>query len=219
MIVLVELIANVRIRALLYLTVAAATMITINILQAFLIDRLHSLSWILGFPLSVFVVLLALAVARTAIGLDDVRTTWRTADVAERTAWFGVILSVLLPIIICQFVYMPLIAIPAWQTTTWTTSLEVTETFQMPAIVFMSVSDGYTMSIQDLQCSDQTERSCVISPDGVLSSLTQGNWSYFYLSPPSPAPGAPMTVNATSDHFYFNIKFSYNRTLPASLVF
>jgi hypothetical protein len=69
-------------------------MIAINIVQAFWIDHLHTLAWILGFPFAIFVVLLALVTSRTAIGFCDIRTAWQAADVTERTAWFGVILSI-----------------------------------------------------------------------------------------------------------------------------
>lgn len=108
-----EWMTNAQSRAFLYLTMAAVVMIIINITQAFLINHLHTMAWILVFPLADFLLLLAAIAARTAISYKNVRTAWNAASGADRAAWLGAILSIVLPIIVCQFLYMPLVALPS----------------------------------------------------------------------------------------------------------
>jgi hypothetical protein len=56
-------------------------------------------------------------------------------------AWIGIIASMFLPIIVCQFLYMPFIAVPAWNTATWTTAIEADTTALYPSVVI--ATDGY----------------------------------------------------------------------------
>jgi hypothetical protein len=56
-------------------------------------------------------------------------------------AWIGIIASMFLPIIVCQFFYMPFVAVPAWNTATWTTAIEADTTTLYPSVVI--ATDGY----------------------------------------------------------------------------
>lgn len=132
-----EWMTNAQSRAFLYLTMAAVVMIIINITQAFLINHLHTMAWILVFPLADFLLLLAAIAARTAISYKNVRTAWNAASGADRAAWLGAILSIVLPIIVCQFLYMPLVALPSWHQNTWTTSLHVDQNLPLPGVVIL----------------------------------------------------------------------------------
>lgn len=175
---------NAHFRAFLYLTMAAAVMIIINITQAFLINHLHTMAWILIFPLIVFLFLLLLIASRTAISYKSVRAAWNAANGADRAAWLGAILSIILPIVVCQFLYMPLVALPSWHQTTWTTSLKVDETLPFPRVGF--VYQGYLdMNIQNLNCSVSQMDSCTMSNVerqdlGGMARI----WQYFWSNNP-----------------------------------
>jgi len=55
--------------------------------------------------------------------------------VQRRTAWLGVTASILLPILVCQFLYMPLVAVPTWRTAQWTTSIGPLQAANWPAVI------------------------------------------------------------------------------------
>lgn len=62
--------------------------------------------------------------------------------VSTRTAWIGVIASIILPIILCEFVYFNLVAIPAYHSVTWTTTVASQALIQMPTLVFGTFDEG-----------------------------------------------------------------------------
>lgn len=163
-------------------------MVVINIIQALLNHRMNSLKWILAFPGAIFLLLMGLIACRAVIGYQGLKTAWNGAQKAQRAAWIGVVLSILLPIIVCQFLYMPLVAIPAWYTTTWTTSREIAEVPNLPAIVFAAPLN-YDLSMAKLYCSVNGWYDCLITPDPDHDSLERGDWSHFIMSPPKPERG------------------------------
>lgn len=174
---------NAQSRAFLYLTMAAAVMIIINITQAFLINHLHTMAWILAFPLSVFVILLALIASRTAFSYENVRIAWNAASGADRAAWLGAILSIVLPIIVCQFLYLPLVALPSWHRTTWTMSLHVDETLPLPGVVILYQGIS-VMSILDLWCwTDRAENCTISNVERQAPQQPTGTWQYFWYNP------------------------------------
>lgn len=210
--------ANAQSRAFLYLTTSAAIMIIINITQAFLIAHLHSLAWILGFPLAVFTLLLAMIAWRTAMSYRDARTAWHAASGAERAAWTGAVLSILLPIVVCQFIYMPLVARPAWHKIVWTTSLRVAENAQLPSIAFIQYGI-FHVHIKDIGYNiwdrDSRNGSCVYSAHPFHESLPE-YLDYFTLQCLGPDFNTDKHPNKSAiDELYLGLDFHYVCTSSA----
>ena len=44
-----------------------------------------------------------------------------------------------MPIVVCQFFYMPFVAIPSWHTSRWTSNLDVESKISYPAVVVGSL--------------------------------------------------------------------------------
>ena len=61
-----------------------------------------------------------------------------------RVARIGICLSVLLPILCCEFLYLNLVAVPAYHTKVWTTTLEAQSELPSPsfALVGLLLSNG-----------------------------------------------------------------------------
>nr|OQO22447.1 hypothetical protein B0A51_06245 [Rachicladosporium sp. CCFEE 5018] len=120
------------------LTGIAFVMVTINVVQAILIDSIgrsgHVLAIILALPACVLVVMLALLAWRTTVKSWELANAWHEAGPSKRLAWIGVILTVIVPIVICQFIYMPLVARLEWKRVSWTTELRVPEIERFPGI-------------------------------------------------------------------------------------
>lgn len=66
-------------------------------------------------------------------------------------AWVGIAVSILLPILTCEFIYIPLVAVPAWRSVQWTTSLEVSEYTSPPAVALVVDSNSFA-SFLILEC-------------------------------------------------------------------
>ncbi|KAK5113611.1 hypothetical protein LTR85_010840 [Meristemomyces frigidus] len=128
----------------LYLAIVAAIMVTINIVQAFLIDHINNFAWITVFPLAVFFALVLALVINAVLSRKQLLRGWSDAEASARAAWVGIVLSILLPVVICEFFCLPFVAIPHWHTVKWTTSLEVLEHALFPAVV---VANQYTTNI------------------------------------------------------------------------
>jgi hypothetical protein len=65
-----------------------------------------------------------------------------------KVAWAGVVLSIILPIVVCQFLYMPLVAVRKWHTVTWTSSLSSEPTF--PGVVVWMFDKFNTSHLENL---------------------------------------------------------------------
>ncbi|OQO03304.1 hypothetical protein B0A48_11560 [Cryoendolithus antarcticus] len=86
------------------LTGIAFVMVTINVVQAILIDSIgrsgHVLAIILALPACVLVVMLALLAWRTTVKSRELANAWHEAGPSKRLAWIGVKLTVIVPIVI-----------------------------------------------------------------------------------------------------------------------
>ena len=55
----------------------------------------------------------------------------------RRAAWIGIYLSIQLPLLVCQYVYMDAWALPKWNKTEWTTSVSYEDPMMPPAILIV----------------------------------------------------------------------------------
>ncbi|KAI1764876.1 hypothetical protein GGR53DRAFT_465976 [Hypoxylon sp. FL1150] len=203
-----------------YLTVLAMVMITINIVQAALIQRISSYGWIVGFPVAVFgsfsVVLIAWAVRdRRALA-----TTWQRASWSERTAWTGVILSILVPIIVCEFVYLPLVAVRDYRSVKWSSSVRAEKNQIPPAILLVPDSLWITFHSHGtsaeayIEYDTDTYSEGIVSPVGYFTGHTFNGteltlpWLSF--TPNMTDPGAQVSIL----RWYLAVNLTYNSTGP-----
>ncbi|KAK4560544.1 hypothetical protein LTR86_005741 [Recurvomyces mirabilis] len=178
-------------RLFVYLTVFAAVMVIINIIQAACLDYLHSLAWIVVFPAVVLGAMILTVFLTMALSVKELLAEWRAADVPDRVARIGIVLSILLPIIVCEFIYMPLVAIPAWHSIRWTTSLRV-ESPTLFAAVVVAVSQQPAFLA-----------AYALDPASCEVILTTGNSSFCQLS----------DVQHTSPVDYANDTIEYDFTI------
>lgn len=83
------------------------------------------------------------------------------------------------PIVVCQFFYMPFVAVPAWHTPIWTTDLEVDKTALYPSVVI--ATEGYalaegpavTLSYPGCRVHNATDR---VEADCVTSDVQYAHW-------------------------------------------
>lgn len=61
------------------------------------------------------------------------------AQVATRTAWIGIILTTMVPTLVCEFLYLNFSALPAWRTTVWKTSLHTESALRFPSFTVTPV--------------------------------------------------------------------------------
>lgn len=76
-------------------------------------------------------------------------------------ALIGVVASMFLPIIVCQFFYMPFVAVPAWHKPTWTTDIKADNISRYPGIVI--ATDGYNRFQQVVQVNISQPECTVIN--------------------------------------------------------
>ncbi|KAK6422934.1 hypothetical protein LTR95_016614 [Oleoguttula sp. CCFEE 5521] len=163
------------------LTAIALMMVTINVVEAILIDSIgrsgHALAIMLALPACVMAIMLAILAWRTAVKYRELAEAWREASASKRLAWVGVILTVIVPIIICQFIYMPLVARHEWKRVSWTTELRVPEIERFPGITaqFGSTNKSSGLNIVDARARwensdeapgffDLSQRNATINP-------------------------------------------------------
>ena len=62
-----------------------------------------------------------------------------------------------LPIIVCQFFYMPFVAVPAWHTPTWTPGIEPGTAAFYPSVVIANtgyqLADGVAVTLSQPSCN------------------------------------------------------------------
>ncbi|KAK0776913.1 hypothetical protein LTR57_011314 [Friedmanniomyces endolithicus] len=116
------------------LTLLSAVMLTINIVQIVLLERIvNSVFLRIGVPTIVFgslILALLLWVLPYRLTLLE---TWQDASKSRRSAWIGNCLSILLPIILCEFVYLNLVAVPAFKSKVWSTSVQANSNLTAPS--------------------------------------------------------------------------------------
>lgn len=59
----------------------------------------------------------------------------------QRAAWIGVILSILLPILICEFAYLNAWALPQYREKIWTSSLDFRYNLRAPSLLIISFDE------------------------------------------------------------------------------
>ncbi|TKA73946.1 hypothetical protein B0A55_05646 [Friedmanniomyces simplex] len=130
-------------------------MVVINFLQAALLDRLHSFVWITGFPLVVFILALLGIAVFVWRSWGRLKAEWHAAEAPEHIAWIGIILAILSTIIICEFLYMPLVAVPAWHRIQWTSTMSISNTTGFPAIVVVGAGENNAAQFTGVECDFQ----------------------------------------------------------------
>ncbi|KAK5126767.1 hypothetical protein LTR85_009701 [Meristemomyces frigidus] len=126
-------------RLLIMLTAMAAVLFLLNVLQIALLEYLSSVAWIVGAPLVVLALMSVALVVWMLRHRADLTASWRGAEVAKRTAWIGIFLTIMAPTLVCEFFYMNVIALPAWRTAVWTTSLRTQESLRFPSFTVTPV--------------------------------------------------------------------------------
>lgn len=158
------------------LTIIAAILAVINITEIALLDRVNAsrrpLIWIIAIPATILGVLLCLIVLWTCCSFQHVRTSYADAPgmlqflvsscadlwptVSKKIARLGVVLGILLPVILCQFWYLPFVALPHFRYINWVVSVEnYGDGIKPPLIyVFMSFDNDKDPGITiDANCS------------------------------------------------------------------
>jgi hypothetical protein len=121
-----------------------------------------------------------------------IELTWNYT-VSRRVAWTGIILTILLPIVACQFIYLPVIALPAWKTEIWDVSLSTDETLNQMPSVYVSPGAGVTfLNLSSPNCS-WSGQNCTVIEDSVDNNTTQ----YFLFVPFISQPTTPPTLDNT----------------------
>ncbi|KAK4547083.1 hypothetical protein LTR36_001304 [Oleoguttula mirabilis] len=137
-------------------------MVTVNIVQAFLIDQINNFAWITMFPLVVFLAMILGILINAVLSRKELLKGWSDAEGSARAAWIGIVLSILLPVVICEFFYLPFIAIRAWHTVEWKTSLEAHDHALFPAVIINNYRTEMNMSMNRCFRADGTD--CKVSP-------------------------------------------------------
>ncbi|KAK4545569.1 hypothetical protein LTR36_002919 [Oleoguttula mirabilis] len=130
---------RIKYRLLLSLTVMSAVLFLLNILQIALLEYVSSVAWIVGAPLVALALMSGALVVWMLRHRMDLMASWRGADAAARTVWIGVFLTIMVPTLVCEFIYMNFTAVPAWKTTVWTTSLDTQEYLRFPSFTVTPV--------------------------------------------------------------------------------
>ncbi|KAK0275426.1 hypothetical protein LTR35_011128 [Friedmanniomyces endolithicus] len=134
------------------LTLLSAVMLTINVIQIVLLERIvNSVFLLVGVPAIVFGLLILALLLWVLPHRTTLLETWQDASSkhialtiessilahsiieSRRSAWIGNCLSILLPIILCEFVYMNSVAVPAFKTKVWSTSLQANYNLTAPS--------------------------------------------------------------------------------------
>ncbi|TKA33980.1 hypothetical protein B0A54_14857 [Friedmanniomyces endolithicus] len=135
------------------LTLLSAVMLTINIVQIVLLEKIvNSVFLLVGVPAIVFGLMILVLLLWVLPYRTTLLETWQDASSkhialtiessilahtiieSTRSAWIGNCLSILLPIILCEFVYMNSVAVPAFKTKVWSTSLQANDNLTAPSL-------------------------------------------------------------------------------------
>ncbi|KAK3630560.1 hypothetical protein LTR56_017358 [Elasticomyces elasticus] len=109
-------------------------MFTINIVQiAVLKHIMDSVFWIAIFPALVFATMIVSFLLWTLPHHPTLTKTWREASWSRRSAWIGNCLSILLPIILCEFIYMNMVAVPKFKKKVWSAVLDLEDSLAAPS--------------------------------------------------------------------------------------
>jgi len=127
-------------------------MLTINIVQIVLLEKIvNSVFLLVGVPAIVFGLMILVLLLWVLPYRTTLLETWQDASSkhialtiessilahtiieSTRSAWIGNCLSILLPIILCEFVYMSSVAVPAFKTKVWSTSLQANDNLTAPS--------------------------------------------------------------------------------------
>lgn len=129
----------------------------------------------------------------------------------QRVAWIGVILSILLPILICEFVYLNAWALPKYRKKTWTADLNFESTLRAPSLLMIAFKAFDRLP----QAVFTANGSCYYDPNGYCNenmtwNKTYSNIEYHLFNSSSPrvplGPGAnvviynPLTCKCTRNH-------------------
>ncbi|KAK1810277.1 hypothetical protein LTR12_015341 [Friedmanniomyces endolithicus] len=116
------------------LTLLSGVMLTINIVQIVLLERIANSAFLLvGVPAIVFGSIILALLLWVLPHRTTLLETWQDASKSRRSAWLGNCLSILLPIILCEFVYLNLVAVPAFKSKIWSTSLQASDNLTAPS--------------------------------------------------------------------------------------
>ncbi|TKA81680.1 hypothetical protein B0A55_01346 [Friedmanniomyces simplex] len=123
-----------RSRVFIALTLLSVVMFTINIIQIAVLERIvNSVFWVAVLPAIVFVSMTLAFLLWVLPYHPTLSKTWREASISRRSAWIGNCLSILLPIILCEFVYMNRVAVPTFKKKVWSTSLPINKNLPAPS--------------------------------------------------------------------------------------
>lgn len=170
------------------MTVLAIILFSINVAQVLLIDKMHSKAWILGLPAPFLVLLMGLVVG--PFWCPVLQPFWNKKSARARK--IGTVLSIILPIFLCQFIYMPLRVLPAWHHTKWVVTVEDMPQIAYPALI---TSVPPNVNITSISCN----ASPYCDPGPIHNVTVSGDWNgsrYFILNTSDLANGVPQaTVN------------------------
>lgn len=166
-------------------------MTVINFAQIFYIDSWGSKNWVQTwikiFPSTVFAILVVVFIVVILLNRADIHKEWTAANNPDvnctsvfqlcshvhealttctgrkRTAWIGVILSIVASVVICEFFYIVRVAVPRYNTTQWLTGLEVENRLPFPS--FTVVTPAYMQLQSSGEYAECTfgERQCSMS--------------------------------------------------------
>ncbi|KAK5674948.1 hypothetical protein LTS10_012360 [Elasticomyces elasticus] len=116
------------------LTLISVVMFTINIVQIAVLKHIvDSVFWIATFPALVFAIMIASFLLWTLPHHPTLTKTWRGVSLSRRSAWIGNCLSILVPIILCEFIYMNMVAVPKFKKKVWSAVLDLEDNLAAPS--------------------------------------------------------------------------------------
>ncbi|KAK4903891.1 hypothetical protein LTR49_026561 [Elasticomyces elasticus] len=206
-----------RRRLSLYLTFGAAALIALNITQAYLIELgpwYQGFVWITAIPLAIMIVLLAVVCIDTILGHRELISEWRQTECryqipgdyiysanllsgAERWVRVGIVLTILVPIVICQFGYMPYVAVPRFERN----GLETPKDAAFPAVVMVLYGDS-NMTFDATQCIAGTDTTSAYQMSEVQTyqDTNMDPWQYITLNQMHQPNGTPIAPATSFDY-------------------
>ncbi|KAI9745422.1 MAG: hypothetical protein M1818_000956 [Claussenomyces sp. TS43310] len=210
-----------RSRIFFYLTIMAAIMFTINILQIALMPHIRSKGWILTFPIVVFASMSTALVAYVMKVRETLKESWDRAEVSQRVTWVGILASILLPIVFCEFIYINLVAVPSFNKIVWTSTVDLPETANLPAIIWVALNkETFGPPACNVSLSEHDYGSSCSGNMELDNSFTDGNGTYGLFDPSRSRPqlalngSGYLTLNFTA----YSSKYDKNSAYPPNVI-
>lgn len=127
----------------------------------------------------------------------------------KRIAWIGIVLSIVISIALCQFYYLPFVALPDWYEIKWTDDVDIPQDLVIPAMViawsgavkalnFSALSCNfpkYNTAVQGDPCSSVPITDYAVNPGGNQGQYVVLNSTSFVPDVPAQSRAGIQTLN------------------------